>query len=164
MRRILVIGCPGSGKSTFSKRLHEITGVPLFHLDRMNWNPDGTAVDRSVFQSRLEQVLSEDQWILDGNYGSTMERRLRACDTVFFLDYPLDVCLNGIQERRGKPRTDMPWVESPGEVDAAFLEFVKNYPTQSRPGVLALLRKYAQKEIHIFRSRDEADAFLKRLP
>lgn len=163
MRRIIVIGCPGSGKSTFSKALHEITGIPLFHLDRMNWNPDGTTVDRSVFRKRLEQVLQEDQWILDGNYGSTMERRLQVCDTVFFLDYPLSVCLNGVLARRGKPRTDMPWIESPGEVDTAFLEFVKSYPTQSRPQVLALLRKYSRKETHIFKSRDEGNIFLKHL-
>lgn len=163
MRRVIVIGCPGSGKSTFSKALHEITGIPLFHLDRMNWNPDGTTVDRSVFRKRLEQVLQEDQWILDGNYGSTMERRLQVCDTVFFLDYPLAVCLNGVLSRRGKPRSDMPWVEAPEEVDAEFLEFIKSYPSQSRPQVLALLRKYARKEIHIFKSRNEGDAFLNNL-
>lgn len=163
MGKIIVIGCPGSGKSTFSRALHERTGIPLFHLDRMNWNPDGTTVDRPVFQQRLEQVLKEDQWILDGNYGSTMEQRLGACDTVFFLDYPLEVCLEGIRERRGKPRADMPWVEAPGEADAEFLEFVKRYPLQNRPQVLALLQKYPMKEIHIFQNRDQAEVFLKSL-
>ena len=164
MKKIIVIGCPGSGKSTFSRRLQERTGIPLFHLDRMNWNPDGTNVDRPVFQERLERVLREDRWILDGNYGATMEQRFRACGTVFFLDYPLEVCLKGIRERRGKPRPDMPWVEDPGEIDAEFLEFVKNYPVQGRPQVQELLRRYSQKEIHVFESRDQAEAFLKRLP
>ena len=164
MEKVIVIGCPGSGKSTFSRALHVKTGIPLFHLDQLNWNPDGTAVAQPVFQARLERVLGEDRWILDGNYGATMEQRLRACDTVFFLDYALEVCLEGIRARRGKPRADMPWVEDPEEIDGEFLKFVKSYPVQSRPRVQELLRRYSQKEIHVFRSRDEAAAFLKRLP
>lgn len=98
------------------------------------------------------------EWIIDGNYGSTMEMRLTVCDTVVFLDFPADVCLDGIRQRKGKPRSDMPWVET-GD-DAEFLEFIKNYSTDSRPKVLELLEKYRDREIRIFRSRDAADAFL----
>lgn len=68
-----------------------------------------------------------------------------------------------IRERRGKPRPDMPWVEDPGEIDAEFLEFVKSYPVQGRPRVQKLLRRYSQKEIHVFEGRAQAEAFLKRL-
>lgn len=107
MKKIMVIGCPGSGKSTLSRTLHKITGIPLFHLDMMYWNSDRTTVDKSVFCERLLNTIQKDEWIIDGNYGSTMELRLQACDTVIFLDYSLDVCLNGIKERRGKVRTDM---------------------------------------------------------
>ena len=110
MKRIMVIGCPGSGKSTFSGKLHKLTGIPLFHLDLMNWNSDRTCVDKAVFLERLSNTIQKDEWIIDGNYGSTMELRLKACDTVVFLDYPLNVCLDGIKERRGKARTDMPWI------------------------------------------------------
>lgn len=49
-----------------------------------------------------------DEWIIDGNYGSTIELRLQACDTVVFLDYSTNICLDGIKKRRGKPRTDIP--------------------------------------------------------
>lgn len=108
MKRIMVIGCPGSGKSTFSRELHRITGIPLFHLDMMNWNTDRTTVDKSVFRERLLNTIQKSEWIIDGNYGSTIELRLQACDTVIFLDYSLDICLNGVKERRGKTRTDMP--------------------------------------------------------
>ena len=96
MKRIMVIGCPGSGKSTFSRTLHKLTGIPLFHLDLMNWNSDRTTVDKAVFRERLSNTIQMDEWIIDGNYGSTIELRLKACDTVVFLDYPLNVCLNGI--------------------------------------------------------------------
>ena len=161
MKKVIVIGCPGSGKSTLARDLHDVTGIPLFHLDMMYWNSDRTIVDKALFRERLFKTMEKETWIIDGNYGSTMELRLQACDTVIFLDYPSEVCLAGVAARRGKARTDMPWVEQ--EVDPEFMEYIKNYNSQSRPTVMALLEKYPQKEIHIFKDRVEADAFLRTL-
>ena len=83
---------------------------------------------------------------------------MAACDTVIFLDYPLDVCLGGIKERRGKPRSDMPWIET--EEDEEFIEFIKSYNEQQKPKVLELLKKYSDKNIIVLESREQADAFL----
>ena len=163
MQKIMVIGCPGSGKSTYARALHDITGLPLYHLDMLYWNADRTIVPKEVFLARLAETIEKDSWIIDGNYGSTMELRLQACDTVFFLDYPLDVCMDGIISRRGKERPDMPWIESEDDVDEEFVEFVKNYNSENRPEVVALLEKFADKEIIIFKSRTEADDFLREL-
>ena len=161
MKRIIVIGCPGSGKSRLSRALHNKTGIPLYHLDLMYWNADKTTVEKSVFLERLHAALEKDEWIIDGNYGSTMELRMAACDTVIFLDYPLDICLDSIKERFGKPRSDMPWIET--EEDAEFIEFIKSYNEQQKPKVLALLEKYGEKNIVILRSREQADKFLFQL-
>ena len=163
MKRIMVIGCPGSGKSTFSRELHSITGIPLFHLDMMYWNADRTIIEKEVFRARLSDTVKKSEWIIDGNYGSTIELRMKECDTVIFLDYPLEVCLEGIKERRGKERTDMPWVEAEDEEDEEFVEFIKNYNSQSRPQVMELLDKYSYKQVIIFRNRDEANEFLKQM-
>ena len=163
MKRIIVIGCPGSGKSTFSRKLQACTGLPLYHLDMMYWNADRTTVEKPVFLQRLSQVLEKAAWIVDGNYHATMELRLRACDTVIFLDYPEALCLDGIRERRGKARADMPWVEQEGQEDEEFISFVRKYRAESRPSVLALLESYPEKNCFIFRTRGEADAFLQKL-
>ncbi len=161
MKKVIVIGCPGSGKSTFSRALHKETGIPLYHLDMLKWNADKTTVSKEVFHDRLNLVLSENEWIIDGNYASTMELRMSLCDTVFFLDYPLEVCLSGIKERQGKPRPDMPWIET--EDDEEFLEFIRNYNMNSRPKVIELLNKYSEKNIVVFKDRKEAEHYLNEI-
>lgn len=158
--KIIVIGCPGSGKSTFSRALHQITGIPLFHLDMLYWNTDKTTVERAVFLEKLFRVVQKDQWIIDGNYSSTMELRLQACDTVIFLDYPAEVCLEGIRQRQGKPRSDMPWTET--KEDPEFIQYVKDFHHQSRPQIIEMLGKYPDKNIHIFTNRTQADTFLQQ--
>ena len=157
MKKVIVIGCPGSGKSTFSLRLHERSGIPLYHLDMMYWNADKTTVSKEVFLSRLEEVLCTESWIIDGNYSSTLEMRISECDTVIFLDYPLEVCLSGILERRGKPRSDMPWVET--EEDLEFMDFIRSFNESQRPVILELFRSHADKNIIVFKSRDEASRY-----
>ena len=158
MKKIIVIGCPGSGKSTFARALHETTGIPLYHLDMMYWNADKTTVEKDIFLNRLAEALRGEEWIIDGNYASTMEIRLAACDTVIFLDYPTELCLEGIRKRRGKQRTDMPWIET--EEDTEFIKFVKSFAVEQRPQIISLLKKYSDKDIFIFTSREQADEFL----
>ena len=161
MKKIIVIGCPGSGKSTLARALHERTGIPLYHLDLMYWNADRTTVEKDVFLCRLSSVISKDEWIIDGNYSSTMEMRIAACDTVVFLDYPLEACLDGVRSRRGKERPDMPWIEV--TEDAEFIEFIKSYSGKQRPAVLKLIQKYQDKSVFILKSREDGDAFLNDL-
>ena len=162
MKKVIIIGCPGSGKSTFAKSLHKITDIPLVHLDMLYWNADKTTVEKSLFLDRLLKAMQNDRWIIDGNYASTMELRMQACDTVIFLDYPLETCLKGIAERKGKARSDMPWIE-PSQDDEEFIEFIKNYNSQNRPKVMELLNKYSDKDIFIFSARSQADEFLAEL-
>lgn len=158
MRRALVIGCPGGGKSTFARRLEDVTGLPLVYLDRLYWNADRTAVSKDEFDRRLEAVLRRDEWIIDGNYARTLEARLKRCDTVFFLDYPAAVCLSGIADRRGVAREDMPWVET--AEDPAFTAFVRDFHKEVRPRIIQCLESAEDVNIHQFRSRADAERYL----
>ena len=162
MKKVIIIGCPGSGKSTFGRKLKDVTGLPLYHLDMIYWNEDKTTVTKELFWERLGKVMEKPQWIIDGNYGSSMEMRIKECDTVFFLDYPTDVCINGIKERIGKPRSDMPWVEN-DTIDKDFVAFINSYNTESRPKVVKLLEQYSSKNIIVFHSRSESEDYLESL-
>ena len=162
MKRVIIIGCPGSGKSTFARKLQSVTGLPLHHLDLIYWKSDRTIVPREEFLEKLHQIMAQEQWIIDGNYASTMEMRMQACDTVIFLDYPPELCLAGAQERKGKVRPDLPWVESNDLDDSEFMEYIRKFHELNRPTILSLLEKYSDKEIIIFHSREDAEIFLQK--
>jgi len=161
MKKVLIIGCPGSGKSTFGRTLSSVTALPLYHLDMMFWNADKTTVSREILIGRIQNVMNNSEWIIDGNYSSTMEMRLKECDTVFFLDYPTSVCIEGVKCRKGVLRSDMPWVEE--NDDEEFIKYVKEFNIKNRPEVIGLLNKYSSKNIIIFHSREESQRFISSL-
>ena len=68
MQKIIVIGCPGAGKTTFAQKLREATDLPLYHLDAIWHKPDRTHISRDEFDGRLGEILALDRWIIDGNY------------------------------------------------------------------------------------------------
>lgn len=161
LRKIIVIGSPGAGKSTFSRRLRDITGLPLYYLDMINHKPDRTTAAREEFDSRLSEILRTGKWIIDGNYQRTIEARLDKCDTVFLLDFPLEVCLAGAAARVGKKREDMPWVEE--ELDEEFRQWIVDFPKEKLPEIYQMLEQYKGKNIVIFKSRQETEKYLQKL-
>ena len=158
MKKAIVIGCPGSGKTTFAQRLAQHSKIPLFHLDAIWHKADRTHISREEFDARLRDILALDSWIIDGDYSRTIERRVDACDTVFLFDLPTQDCLFGVIDRLGKQRPDMPWCDT--ELDPNLEREVREYAEKRLPEVYALLEKYKDKKIVIFKRREDADAFL----
>lgn len=162
MKKVIVIGCPGSGKTTFAEKLHKATGIPLYYLDAIWHKPDKTHISREEFDERISEIFATDEWIIDGNYSRTIEMRLKECDTVFLFDLPTEVCLQGATERIGKGRYDLPWIEK--ELDPEFEQFIKNFAETTLPKIYELIDKYKDgRQVIIFKSREEADEFIQRI-
>ena len=159
MKKVIVIGCPGSGKTTFAEKLNKCTGLPLYYLDAIWHKPDKTHISRDEFDERIREIFNTHEWIIDGNYNRTIEMRLQQCDTVFLFDLLTDVCLQGAKERLGKGRYDLPWIEK--ESDPEFEGFIKEFAEKSLPKIYSLIEKYkAEKDIVIFKSREDADDYI----
>ncbi len=159
MKKIIVIGSPGSGKSVFSKKLSDITNIKLYHLDMLYHKENGTHISKKKLEEKLIKIFKEDSWIIDGNYQRTIEMRLKQCDTVFLLNVPTDVCIEGAESRIGKVREDLPWVEQ--KLDENFKQVIINFSKEKLPKIYELLNKYKDNiDINIFNSRDEADNFI----
>lgn len=127
----------------------------------MIWhNPDKTHISREEFDVKLSEILDTDEWIIDGDYSRTLERRIQQCDTVFFLDIPLETCLEGVNNRIGKKRIDMPWVEN--EFDEEFKQYIIEFHKQRIPAMYSLLENYTDKKIYIFKTREQTDDYIKK--
>jgi adenylate kinase family enzyme len=132
MQRVLIIGCPGAGKSTLARQLAASTGLPLFHLDKLYWQPGWQEPDKEAWHDTITQVLQGDSWILDGQFTSSLDLRLQAADTVILLDFPRSLCLRRVLWRVlttwGRSREDM----GPGckeKFDWEFVRFIWNFPS-----------------------------------
>lgn len=162
MLKVMIIGCPGAGKSTFARKLRDKTGLPLYHLDMIWHKPDRTNISKEEFNKKVSEIVQRDRWIIDGNYQRTLEMRLGECDTVFLMDYPLDVCLTGAESRIGRQRDDLPWLET--EFDEEFRRWIIDFPQNELPEIYELVNKYKdEKNIVIFKSREETDDYLQRM-
>ena len=161
-KKIIIIGSGGAGKSTLSFKLAELLQLPLYHLDNIWWNKDRTSVSREEFDIKLNEILNKDEWIIDGDYSRTYETRIKRANTVIYLDFPIEVCLEGVESRLGKERKDIPFIDY--EFDPEFKEWIYNWFKDKRPYVLALLEKYKDnKEIIVLHERKEIDELLNNI-
>ena len=162
MNKAIIIGCPGSGKTTFAEKLQKCTDLPLYYLDAIWHKPDKTHIPREEFDQRIAEIFETPKWIIDGNYKRTIEMRMKQCDTVFLFDLPVEMCLQGVTDRVGKERYDLPWLET--QVDPEFRQFIEDFPKDTLPYIYELIEKYKdEKRIIIFKSREEADEFIEKL-
>jgi adenylate kinase family enzyme len=168
MRRVLVIGAAGAGKSTFSRALAAITGLPLIHLDAEFWQAGWRETPRELWKQRVAELLRGERWIMDGNYGGTLRERIDVADTVVLLALPRVQCLLRVVGRsmrgRGKARPDM-HPECPEQLpDWEFLKWIWLYPRVRLPGILEMLQAYAgRKTVVILRTSAEVEEYLDAL-
>lgn len=165
-KRIAVIGCSGSGKSTFSKALSARTGIPAVHLDAHWWLPGWQNTAKDEFDKWQRAAVLEESWIFDGNFSRTLEIRFERADMVIDFQIPRRQCLFGVISRRiryrGKTRSDM-GQGCREQIDLEFLRFVWTFNKKELPKNQELIGKYPKMKHVIFKSRKDADAFLRRI-
>jgi adenylate kinase family enzyme len=164
MRKVLVVGSGGAGKSTFAARLGGLLDIEVIHLDSLYWRPGWIETPKAEWAETVAEVAQGHAWVMDGNYSGTFDIRLKACDTLIFLDMPRRVCLWRVVKRflvyRGRTRPDM--AAGCGEkIDPEFILWIWNYPNRQRPSVLELMRENAESKRMIrLRSPAQVERFL----
>lgn len=162
MKRILVIGCPGAGKTYFAKRLGEKINLPIIHMDNLYWRKDKTSLNDEELKEKLLPYLKEETWIIDGNYHQNLALRLDYATDVYFLKMPRDECIEGILERIDQPRDDIPWIETKKDA-AELIAWTLDYEERTKKDEDALLKKYPHLRVYTFYSRQEVNAYLDKL-
>jgi adenylate kinase family enzyme len=168
MKRILIIGSGGAGKSTLAKKLAKRLALPCIHLDQLFWKPGWVETDPQEFDKKLKKILRTKAWVIDGNYGRTQELRTQYADTVIFLDFSRTLCLWRALWRMlgsyGRSRSDMAR-GCPEHFEFAFFKWIWNYPKFGKLEALRRLEKVSKsKRIIFLRNSQELDLFFERLP
>ena len=166
MQCVSIIGCCGAGKSTLSRRLNELSNLPLIHLDREFWMDGWTPSNRDDFREHMTSVYQQNEWIIDGHYYSTLDDRLRYSDTVYHLDYSTSLCLFRTFKRMiigyGRDRDDCA-NGCPERFDWEFVRYVFGFRKMFRERTLELLNKHSHLTIYTFLHPQDLEYHLKKL-
>lgn len=166
MKKIIVIGCPGAGKSTLVFKLKDILNYPVLHLDKVYH----ITTDQHITRDELRAIVadfakSSDKWIIDGNYISTVEERIKLADTIIILDIDTQICIQNVINRSKKEKTaDMAAGFDNSKIKDGFLEFISKFKSETLPILMSYVEKYKnEKEFIIFHNYDEVNSFLANL-
>ena len=165
MRKVLVIGPGGAGKSTLATQLGELLNIEVLHLDKFYWQPGWIETPKSEWLVTVGELVRRDSWVMDGNYSGTLDVRYKACDTVIFLDMSRTICLWRVLKRaiiyRRKRRPDMA-EGCPERLTVEFILWIWNYPRRTRPKIVRMLESHSDKKIVWLRSQSDVERFLAR--
>lgn len=167
MKRVLILGPSGSGKSTLGRKIGKILDIPIIHLDRYYWNPGWINTPKEEWQTKVKELIDAEEWVMDGNYTSTLGLRAAAADTIVFIDIPRRLSYLRVFVRflrfRGRTRPDLT-EDCPEKIDWDFIQWIWDYPRIRKPVILRFLEKLSTtKNVYILHNQREINEFLKTL-
>lgn len=165
MKRVLVLGCSGSGKTTISHVLAAHAGLPVIHLDWHYWRPGWTEPSQQEWRAQVAELVRRPEWVMEGNFGGTLPERLAVADTAIVFDMPTWLCLWRVLKRLvldyGRTRPDLA-EGCPEQLDLKFLLYVLRFRRDHRPRLFAALEGFAGR-IVVLRSRAQVRRFVESL-
>lgn len=169
MKRILIIGNAGAGKTTFAHKLALKLNLPLVHLDKLYWRDNWQHLSSDEFDCLLQKELEKPEWIIDGNFNRTIPHRLKYCDTIFFFDFHVIRCLCGITKRiiqnYGKIRDDMGGmcIERFDSNKITLYRNVLRFNREHRKDYYDILTQAEGVNVVVFRNRKQVREYLKEV-
>lgn len=145
VRKVVVLGCGGSGKSSVARALGHLLDASVTHLDSVFYDEDWNELPLPAFEARQRTLVAEPRWVIEGNYHSTQAVRLHACDTVVFLDLATATCLWGVlwrQLRNGAGQN--PATGEYNRIHLGVIRYIRTYRRTMRPKVLGDIQRHAR--------------------
>lgn len=164
MNKILVIGIPGSGKSTFTNKLGKVLNREVIHLDKLYRKPGWVvAYTRDEWVELVKNLVSREQWIIDGNYTNTLDIRLAAADTVVFLNFNKLICLYRVWLRCYKKDPLLGIDKAEGDRNKLSWDLIKKIITYPRKEILQKLEKIkSEKEVFVVKNSHEVENLIEK--
>lgn len=164
MKKIMILGSAGAGKSTLARRIGAIIGIDVYHLDRLFWQKNWIPITQEELYEKVESIVDKDSWIIDGNYSKSMDIRFNNADMIILLDMPLWLCLWRVIIRRikysNKQRPDM-GKECKEKIDWEFIKWIINYHKNKKQKLYRKLYQLSdKKEIYIIKNKKDKEELI----
>lgn len=164
MKRVLILGNSGSGKSSFAEKLAAKLGIPCVHLDSHYWRPNWVPTPAEEWPDVVRRLIDEDEWVMDGNYSSTLDERMQRADTAIYLRVSRPVATWRVLKRRIAHRGQARGELAEGcyeKIDLEFLRWIWDHPSRAKRRTFPILKKYSSSEKTIlYLNSKEAQEFI----
>ncbi|MFC8660633.1 topology modulation protein [Streptomyces sp. NPDC057199] len=143
MKKVAIVGCGGSGKSYLARELGKILDAPVTHLDAAFYDDEWNPLPMDEFAELQRELVAQPRWVIDGNYNSTLQTRLEACDTVILMDMSTPAALWGIFSRQLRHGAGHKGNGVHNRIHWGVITYVATYRRRMRPRVMAKIEQFA---------------------